>query len=129
MVNILAYLLFSMSPRLGLPHNLALIWCGVTLNGFAFSILYTPILPYVIDYYTRHPIHSSLSEKEYQAALLSKTVSVFIVLVGIAETIGPFIGGLFYDLLGFTVAFEVISLFFIVSLILWFIFGGVCSCE
>ena len=73
-----------MTPRLGLPHDLALIWTGVTLNGFAFSILYTPILPFVIDYYSRHPILSSIPKKEYQAVLLSKTVAVFNVMVGIA---------------------------------------------
>lgn len=83
-LNISAYVLFSMTPRLGLPHDLALIWTGVTLNGFAFSILYTPILPFVIDYYSRHPILSSIPKKEYQAVLLSKTVAVFNVMVGIA---------------------------------------------
>lgn len=94
-----------MSPRLGLPHDLALIWSGVTLNGLAFSIIYTPILPFVIDYYTRHPILPEMNDKEYQTILLSKTVAIFNVLVGIAEVVSPFIGGMFYDELGFTVAF------------------------
>ena len=52
-VNVLSYILFSMSPRLGLPHNIGLIWAGMTLNGLAFSLLYSPILPYLVDYFGR----------------------------------------------------------------------------
>lgn len=84
-LNFISYVLFSMSPRLGLPHNLALIWSGITINGFAFSLLYSPILPYLVDYYERNPLKSpSLSPAEYTAQLLAKSIAAFNITVGVA---------------------------------------------
>lgn len=83
-LNLIACVLFSMSPRLGLPHTLSLIWIGITLNGFAASLLYAPILPYLIDYYSRHQLDSSLSKEDYKSDLLSKTIAVFNITVGVA---------------------------------------------
>ena len=83
-LNLIASTLLSMSPRLGLPHSLSLVWIGFTLNGAAASLLYSPILPYLIDYYGRHQLDSTLPEKEYKPQLLSKTIAVFNITVGVA---------------------------------------------
>lgn len=55
-LHLLSYVLFSMSARLGMPHNLGFIWSGMVMNGFGFSVLFTPILPYILDYFGRNKV-------------------------------------------------------------------------
>ena len=51
-INLLSYVLLGMSPTLGLPQRLPVLWSGLILNGLAYSLMYAPVLPYLVDSYT-----------------------------------------------------------------------------
>ena len=91
--------------------------------------MYAPVLPFLINSYTKNKIVETHDSMSYEAQLSSKLIAIFLIADGVAMILAPFLGGLFYDTLGYGGAFDVASLFALFVTILFFIFGGVLKCE
>lgn len=102
---LLSLILMSLSPTLGIPHKVGCIWGGILLNGIAYSLIYSPIVPYLIDYYERHPITKSMKGEEYHAQLIAKMIPFLYLILGVSEMVSPFIGGLIYEEVGYSSSF------------------------
>jgi MFS family permease len=91
---------------------------GLAIMGFGAGMVIIPVLPEMIE---------AIEEKypEMDENELHNVISgLFIAFQGVGETAGPMLGSLFVSLYGFRRSFDIVGIFVLVTMMLYFLSCG-----